>query len=162
MSQTDLDFSCLKDNYGGLLTPEDVHLFYYDIGIDAETGHSFIYSWDNDVESFISKQNLNISECTQNQIPLSVSANQIFFSLCDKDEGNKAVAFFRHLRNAFSHYHIGLSGDFYNIKDTLSDGKTVTMLGKIQRDAFKGLIDVFLKQKAETENEYFHFNTPDI
>ena len=156
MAQINFDFSCLKDHYSGLLSPEDVFLFYYDIGIDVETGNSVIYNWDHDVEKYLADNKIVIDDCNMDEIPCQVSENQIFFSLCKEDESNKAISFFRHLRNAFSHYHIGLSGDFYNIKDTLSDGKTVTMIGKIHRDAFKCLLEVFYKQKSKAEDDSFY------
>lgn len=42
MAHGDLTFECLEDNHVGMLAPEDVHLFYYDIGVDSEMGNSFI------------------------------------------------------------------------------------------------------------------------
>lgn len=153
MAERDLIFDCLDDNYGGLLTPEDVHLFYYDIGLDSELKDSFIYDWNDEVEHFLKDNNLVIEDSVAESVPLTVSENQMFFTIGDKDGKNKAVAFFRHLRNAFSHYHIGTSGDYYCMKDYRGDGKTVTMIGKIHRNSFKGLIDIFFKQKAKAEED---------
>ena len=162
MAQGELNYVCLEDNHLGLLSPEDVYLFYYDIGVDSEMGHSFIYSWNNDVEAFIKGEKLVIDSCDATIIPSSFNENEIFFTIGDEDEGNKAVAFFRHLRNAFSHYHIGLSGEYFCMKDFRKDGVTVTMIGKIHRMLFKELIYVFLMQKAKTEEEMNNNYYPNI
>lgn len=53
------------------------------------------------------------------------------------------------------HYNIGLSGEFYYMKDFRSDGKTVTIIGKIHRRLFKELIDIFFMQKAKAEQESY-------
>lgn len=151
MAQGELNFVSLEDNHLGILSPDDVHLFYYDVGIDSEMGHSFIYNWSNDVEIFNKKHNLVIDNCDSASIPLTFEINKMFFTIGDEDENNKAVAMFRHLRNSFAHYHIGVSGEYYCIKDFRKDGKTVTMIGKIHKQLFKELLNVFYMQKAKVE-----------
>lgn len=161
MAKEDFKFVWGEDNYLGLLSPDDVHLFYYDIGIDSEMGQSFVYSWDNDVEAFKMNNNLVIDSCDASLIPSTITENEMFFTIGNEDEGNKAVAFFRHLRNAFTHYHIGISGAFYCMKDFRKDG-TVTMIGKINRLLFKEFISVFFMQKAKVEEEINKHYYPDI
>ncbi len=162
MAEKVLNFDCLEDNYEGLLSPDDVYLFYYDIGIDSETGNSFIYVWDDKIEQFAKDNNLVIIDCDAASIPTTFSENKIYFTVGDKDNGNKAVAFFRHLRDAFAHYHIGTSGDYYCMKDFRRPEKTVTMIGKIHHSLLKGLLEVFFEQKAKEEDRMYKLSHPDI
>ena len=162
MSHSNLDFSCLKDQYGGLLTPDDLHLFYYDIGFDKEIGDSFIYSWDHEIEKYCDENGLNIDFCELDAIPSSVPENTILFDGIENDQGNKAVALFRHLRNAFAHYYIGSSGDFYCMKDYWNNEDTITMIGKIRQHLFKGLIEEFFKQKEKNEKEKEKYYHPEV
>lgn len=161
MVQKDLVFSCLEDSYGGQLTPEDVHLFYYDIGFDSEMGHSIMYSWDNEIELFKAENNLIIDDCDITSMPTTIKKNEMFFIIEKCDNNNKAIAFFRHLRNAFTHYHIGLSGEYYYMKDFYSDNKTVTMIGKVHTQTFRELINVFFKQKSKAEEESNKYYYPE-
>ena len=83
--------------------------------------------------------------------------------MVSSDKDNKAVAFFRHLRNSFSHYSIGYDGNSFCMKDFQDKNKTIqTMIGKIDRRYFYGLINIFFKQKEKAENEYSKYLTPDI
>lgn len=162
MAERVLKFDCLEDNYGGLLSPEDVHLFYYDIGIDSEMGNSFIYEWDDQIQKFVQDNNLVINVCDAASIPTTFSENKMFFTIGDNDKGNKAVAFFRHLRDAFAHYHIGTSGEYYCMKDFRGPEKTVTMNGKIHQLLLKGLLDVFFTQKSKEEDRVYRLSHPEI
>ncbi len=161
MAQRKWHFS-IEESHVGLLSPDDVYLFYYDIGFDSEMGNTFVYDWNNDVEAFNKDHNLIIDNCDAASIPLTFNENNMFFTIGDEDEKNKAVAFFRHLRNAFTHYNIGTSGEFYCMKDFRKDGKTVTMIGKIHKKLFKELIDVFFMQKAKVEEDINKYYNPDI
>ena len=162
MAQGELTFVSLEDNHLGVLSPNDVHLFYYDVGIDSEMSNSFIYNWSNDVEAFKKKHNLVIDNCGSSSIPLEFEDNKVFFTVGDEDENNKAVALFRHLRNSFAHYNIGVSGEYYCIKDFRKDGKTVTMIGKIHKQLFKELLNVFFMQRAKAEENIDKYYCPDI
>ena len=163
MEQTDLSFMCLKENYGGLLSPDDVRLFYYDICFENETENSFIYDWNKEIEAYLSVNNITIDAVLINEIPQSFENNKVFFTMVSSDKDNKAVAFFRHLRNSFSHYSIGYDGNSFCMKDFQDKNKTIqTMIGKIDRQYFYGLIDIFFKQKAKAEEEYSKYYTPDI
>lgn len=163
MEKKELHFSCLEENYGGLLSPKEVHLFYYDIGFDKETGYSFNFEWTEEIQSFLSTNNIVIDDVDINAIPLSFEKNKIYFSMIASDEGNKAVAFIRHLRNCFFHYHIGFDGNYYRMKDFQDTHETKsTMIGKIEKRYFDALIDIFFKQKAIVEEEYYKSLTPNI
>ena len=162
MAQKELKFACWEDSSVGLLTPEDVHLFYYDICSDNEMGQSFIYSWDKNVEEFIATNNLVINDCVAASIPSTFSENVIYFTIGDIFNGNKAAALFHHLRDAFAHYHIGLSGEYYCMKDYDEKNKRTTMIGKIHHQLFKELMNVFFRQKAEADEKMNKHYYPDI
>lgn len=167
MTKKKMNFSCLNNNPDGKLSPDDVHLFYYDIGIDSETVNVFVYNWNNDVESFIAANSLNINSCEANLMPSAYSNNEILFTIGNDDKNNKAIALFRHLRNAFAHYHINLSGEYYCMKDSYYVGQKgskvekVTMMGKIHRQFFIELMEIFFKQKSDAENEAQKYYYPE-
>ena len=149
MAQENLQFNCLEDSFVGILLPEEVRLFYYDIGFDSEVNHSVSYCWDYDMDAFCLRNNLLIDECKKGFLPQTVSENKVFLSLCEKED--KAMAFLRHLRNAFAHYRICSTGNYYCMKD-VDKGKT-TMIGKIDKNLFHELIGFYFKQKALAEEQ---------
>lgn len=159
---TNLTFSCLEDSFGGLLPPEYVSFFYYDICIDKETDYHHFYDWSIEVEDFLKRNNTLIEVKDEKDLPPTVKENEVYFSFVKEDSQNKAAAFFRHLRNAFSHFSIGYNDRYLCLKDHyFSDNKPkeMTMIGKIDKDIFKGLIDIFFKQKSEIvekQNEYLY------
>lgn len=156
MIQKDLFFASLTDSYGGVLSPKDTHLFYYDICYDKEDGIALCYEWNNKVQSFLDDNGLVIKPVNVGDVPSSFEDNCIFFVMEKYDNNNKAVALFRHLRNSFSHYNIGDSGNFFCMKDFYYEkGKPtdITMIGKISKRYFYSLIDIFFEQKAKIESE---------
>ena len=156
-----LDFTVLKDYYGGPLGPNDLSLFYYDIGFDKETGTSFLYQWSSEIDDYLQKNNAIIDFVERVGIPCDFVNNQILFSMYE-NEDNKAVAFFRHLRNAFCHYKIGYSGDFFCMEDFDDNNCShLTMKGKIDRNIFYGLIDLFFKQKSKNEEDILKYDNPE-
>lgn len=147
-----LEFTCLSENYGGLLCPQDLSLFYYDIGIDCETQQSFVYRWSDEVKEYLRRKNTVIQ--STEEIPQAINNNEIYFGMCESDKGNMAVAFFRHLRNAFAHYTIGYDGEYFCKKDFQDKEKTkLTMIGKIHGELFRSLIKIFFLQKSEAEKD---------
>ena len=52
--------------------------------------------------------------------------------------------------------------DFYENKKGKTTQRTPTMIGKIDRDLFYGLINIFFEQKAEAENEYYQYEQSHI
>ena len=153
---TNLTFSCLEDSFGGLLPPEYVSFFYYDICIDKETDYHHFYDWSIEVEDFLKRNNTLIEVKDEKDLPTSVKENEVYFSFSKKDNQNKAAAFFRHLRNAFSHFSISYDGKCLCLKDSYFEkGKTkITMIGKIDQNAFNGLMNIFFKQKRVEEEKY--------
>ena len=161
-----LKFSVLEDNYGGLLSLEDVHFFYYDVCFDHEMGYSLSYKWDKDIESFLKDNGILIEVVPVEQIPSSFEKNKMYLTMSEIDRENKAAAFYRHLRNSFSHYEIGRSDDFFNMKDLIFDtkGKTTktTMIGKIEIRLFKELFTYFFNQKVVMEDNYNRYLYPEF
>lgn len=165
---TSLTFSSLEDSYGGQLPPDYVKLFYYDICFDKETDYHHFYTWNAEIEDYLKRNNAVIEEKDENDLLLSVKENEVYFSYAKEDNNNKAAAFFRHLRNAFSHFLIGYDGRFLCIKDYYIPDKNkpkktaITMIGKIDKDIFKGLINLFFKQKSEVEKKMNDYLNPDL
>lgn len=166
MEQRELRFSALEDNYGGVLPLKEVHYFYYDICFDCEMGYSLNYEWNKDVETFLDKNGIIIKVELEKDIPTSFEKNKLFFSLAEKDKKNKAAAFFRHLRNSFSHYEIGYNNGLYNMKDFRYDQKEkalkCTMIGCIEKTLLEQLISMFFGQKAIIEENYNRYLYPEI
>lgn len=155
MKQKELDFSGLTNAYGGPLPPKDVSLFYYDICFDHATGNTFVYEWTKEIQDYLDGNGIVIKDCPVDAIPQSFESNKIFFSLIKSDEDNKAVAFFRHLRNTFAHYSIGYNGDYICMEDHETFGNhRPTMRGKIKYKFFEELVSIFFKQKAAADEEY--------
>lgn len=158
MAQNELEFSCLKDSYLGELSPNEVSQFYYDIGVESEL-NNYPYIWDDDMKDYCVNNNLVIEECKEGSLPQSVNENEIYFTECDYKnvKQDKAIAFLRHLRNAFAHYRIVPSNSYYCMRD--EHDKKTTMIGKIDKELFQGLIQLYFKQKTEAEekhNEYLY------
>ncbi len=157
MAEEKLQFACLEDSHVGILSPEEVLLFYYDIGFDSEMKNS-IYCWDNEMDSFCSINNLSIDECQKGLLPQVVSENKIILSLYENED--KAMALLRHLRNAFAHYRISSSSNYYCLKDV--DKGNTTMIGKIDKRIFHHLIELYYKQKAQADEQYNDYIFPKL
>ena len=149
MNKMNLSFTWNSPLGKGVLSPDDLRFFYYDIATDNIIGFSKIYEWDDNVISFLETNKLTIEDC--DIIEDNVDNNTIIFTIIkDKDkEGNdietKPQAFFRHLRNAFAHYNIKRDNDFFYIRD-INDNKT-KMLGVINCDLLKQFCFLFLDQR---------------
>ena len=144
------------DSYCGALNPEDVHLFYYDICYDKEQNFYKQYEWTDEIDAYLHDNNTVIEVVNKSDMPTTVGNNQMFMIEATDDEGNKAATFFRHLRNISSHYEIGDNNAYYCMKDHHWNGSKrgdMTMIGKIDKTIFKGLMEFFFKQKAEIEKK---------
>lgn len=130
-----MDFSFPKHYTTGTLNSEDLSFFYYDIGMDNLQGWPKTYDWATVVEEF--KKELDIESCTSAQISAEFVQNKIRFTVSNQknsDNGSKAAAFFRHLRNAFAHYHIVREGENFVFLD---GGKNITMRGFVNVELLK-------------------------
>lgn len=146
MCKLNFSFTWNRPWGNGILSPDDLRFFYYDIAMDSLTGISKIYEWDDTVKSFLETNKLTIDG--SDKIDDSVDFNTILFKVAKGKDGKnketKAQAFFRHLRNAFAHYNIKRVNDIYYIKDF---DKNTTMLGAIKCELLKQFCFLFLDQK---------------
>lgn len=126
----------------GILSPDDLKLFYYEVGLSSQMGQTEIYEWNKEIDEYLKKVGAVVDVCLDGTITNHYVDNTI--SMTQKPGETKGVAFFRHLRNAFAHYHIQRYGDFYYLKD--SNGNKTTMIGCISTEDIKSLISLFDKQ----------------
>jgi hypothetical protein len=156
-----LEFASLQDNAGGLLSPDDVRLFYYDIAFDGEKNNLFPYVWNAEVQSYVDREEIIVEEKEKKDIPQCFAENTIFMTVNDNED--KAMALFRHLRNAFSHYRINRNGDWLLAKDHPNgNANELTMIMKIDSKYFYNIISLLFKQKAQAEEEYNKLMNPEI
>lgn len=86
--------------------------------------------------------------------------------MLSSDEGNKAFAFFRHLRNSFMHYNIGGNETYFCMKDFEPQHNKqpaiLTMIGKIEKIVLYDLMNLFFQQKEKCEKQYNNYLHPTI
>lgn len=148
-----MDFSIPKHFTTGVLSGEDLQFFYYDICLDNFQDWPLIYDWDSVVAEFDSI--LDIDACTTAKIPQDFIPNQIRFTLSNKDKNSKSAAFFRHLRNAFAHYHVTREGDNFVLTD---NAKNITMRGLVNAELLKTFCFRFFDFRENIINGYENFN----
>ena len=130
-----------------MLSPEEVHFFYYDVMRNTEDTIQSIYEWNEDIEESLNKKGLTIKDMNKGTLPLNIETNVLFFSISPNE--SKPIAFFRHLRNAFAHHQIVRYGDYLKIKDV--SGNDVTMIGLLKYQDVKELCFLFFDQKTKFE-----------
>lgn len=146
-----MDFKFPNHFETGELGGDDLTFFYYDIGLDNLQGWPLVYDWDAVVECF--KGELDIDSCTSNQISTEFVQNKIRFTVSNRknsDNGSNVAAFFRHLRNAFAHYHIVREGENYVLKD--GTNKT-TMRGLVNAELLKKFCFKFFDTREKILND---------
>ena len=135
-------FEVITPSGDGILSPEDLKLFYYEVGLSSQMGQADIYVWNNEIDDFLNQVGVVVNVCPDGTITNQYTENVISISLSMGE--TKGVALFRHLRNAFAHYHIQRYGDNFYLKDT--SGNKITMIGCIKIEDLKNLIYLFSKQ----------------
>jgi hypothetical protein len=155
-----MDFK-IPDHYEiGVLNGDDLTFFYYDIGLENLQGWPEVYDWDAIVEEF--RGLLDIDTCTTAQIESEFTPNKIRFTVSnrkDSDNGSKSAAFFRHLRNAFAHYHIVREGENYVLTDRKN--KT-TMRGLVNTELLKRFCFRFFEIREKILSDMENANNPTI
>lgn len=131
----------------GILSPDEVHFFYYDIMRDLEDTIQAIYEWNGEIENFFYEKGIKVEVMKKGDIPQNIEKNVMFFSTY-QDE-SKPIAFFRHLRNTFAHHRITHSGEYLHFEDT--NGTDLTMIGLIKFQDLKELCFLFFGQRSELE-----------
>lgn len=152
-----MKFSFPEHYQTGILSGDDLTFFYYDIGLDILQSHPQMYIWDDVVEEF--KGKLDIDVCSPTRIDTEFTLNRIRFTVSNNknsDNGSKAAAFFRHLRNSFAHYRIVREGENYVITDI--GGSHVTMRGFVKAELLKQFCFSFFKMRDQFINDYENTN----
>lgn len=155
-----MDFK-ISDHYEtGVLNGDDLTFFYYDIGLDNLQSWPYAYNWDAIVEEF--KVLLDIDACKATQIGTDFVQNKIRFTVSnrkDSDNSSKSAAFFRHLRNAFAHYHVVREDENY----VLTDGtKKTTMRGLVNAELLKKFCFRFFDDREKILNNMYNNSNPTI
>ena len=147
----DLNLFVLEDHSDGVLNLNDLRFFYYDIGMDTLTGIPCLYVDNNEVISLKRNRKLVLKALEQSQLPETFQDNHIYF-VQESSDKTEIDSFFRHLRNAFSHYHIHRYGEYFYMNDYY-DNKDITMVGKIKCNDLVDLCNLYFKQREELLNE---------
>lgn len=132
----------------GVLNPEDLRFFYYDVGLETLTNAPAIYCWDEKTQSYVDSMQITI-EFVNGMIVGKFEKDKM---ICLQHENEtKEESFFRHLRNAFAHYNIRRDGDYLFCKDIDPKDNSTTMIGCIKGDFLKKLCFRFIDQRASIE-----------
>lgn len=156
-----MDFYIPDHHEIGILNGDDLIFFYYDIGLDNLQNCPLVYDWDIVVEEF--KGELDIDTCISNQISTDFVQNRIRFTVSNQkrsDDGSKCAAFFRHLRNAFAHYHVVREGENYVLTDRTEKG--TTMRGLVDAELLKRFCYRLFDERGKILNEIEKTNNPTI
>lgn len=130
-----------------VLLPNEERFFYYDVMRDAENNAQSSYKWSEDIKEFLNEKGIQMEDMENGTLPQNVEKNVMFFSIALGER--KPEAFFRHLRNAFTHHRITHSGEYLHFEDT--NGTDLTMIGLIKFQDLKELCFLFFNQRSELE-----------
>ena len=144
----DFDYT-FKIPQRGILSPNEVHFFYYDVMREMDDSFWVIYEWDNEIEKFLNEKGIKVETKEKGAISQNVDKNVVFFSTYQNE--SKPIAFFRHLRNAFAHHRITYWGEFLHIEDI--QGNDRTMKGLIKYQDLKELCFLFFNQRTSFESD---------
>ena len=131
----------------GILSPNEVHFFYYDVMRDMGDNTQAIYEWNDEIEKFLNGTGIKVEVMEKGTIPQTVEKDVMFFSTA-QDE-SKPKAFFRHLRNAFAHHQIVHCGEYLQCEDI--QGNDFTMKGLVKFQDLKELCFLFFDQRTKFE-----------
>ncbi len=139
----------------GYLSPDNVHFFYYTIAKIELEKEACLYEWNDEIINYLNAKGIIIEEKNQGDIPTYYEKDKILFTIGKKVDGvkeSKSMAFIRHLRNAFAHYHISEFNDYFLIKDCKNDSspdEELTLIGKIK---VKDLKEICFILQSNVEN----------
>lgn len=148
MKELDYTFPIYSE---GVLSPDKLAFFYYDIMRDTIDYNQGVYDWNDDIQNFLDNKGIVIEEKPNGTLPNKVEKNGLYFTVCEDDKDNKAIAFFRHLRNAFAHFGIASEGEYLKLEDF---GSKRTMIGLVKYEDLKELCFLFFKQKEVSEEKH--------
>ena len=149
--ELNLNLFSLEDSSGRVLGNDDLRFFYYDIGLDNNSGTPVIYEDNEEVESFKLSRKLTIESVERDNLPSNFQEGKIHF--VKYNDETDIEAFFRHMRNAFAHYHIKHCGDFFFMNDYRDEKCTqMSMIGKIKCDDLFNYCNLLFKQRESFIN----------
>lgn len=131
----------------GILSPDEVHFFYYDVMRDTINNVQAIYEWNGEIEKFLEGKGVKVEVVEKGTISQIIEKDVMFFSTA-QDE-SKPKAFFRHLRNAFAHHQIVHCGEYLQCEDI--QGNDFTMKGLVKFQDLKELCFLFFYQRTKFE-----------
>jgi hypothetical protein len=146
----ELDFTFRDDCMDGILDPDQLNFFYYDIARDCRNSIQVVYEWNEDVKSFLEEKGINV------EFVKSVNPERVKNSIkLTKSNDSKPEAFFRHLRNAFAHFHIVKWGEYVEFRDWCKNGdeKKCTMVGYVKYEDLRELCFIFFRQRDDKVQE---------
>lgn len=150
----DFDFNIPEHPEISMLNGEDRRFFDLDIRECHLRGFPNEF-WDKVLNEF--KDRIHMSICNRKDIPQEFGNNVIVFSTMDNE--SEIDAFFRHLRNAYSHSHVHRVGDNFYIIDSNdrenNPEKKISMRGKVKVSDLKDLCFRFIDLYNETRDEYY-------
>jgi len=137
----------------GVLSPEDLKFFYYNVGLENNDSLMSVVNW-NDVEPFAKDKGIKVSElkCADD----NVGNGEIKLTTLSTKTEDFSEALLRHLRNAFSHYRIIRIGDNYNIRDY--SGKILSMIGNVNAEALKEVVFHIIETKENFKNKSIKYD----
>ncbi len=150
------DFSIPDHPEFSMLDPEEVHFFYYDIGLAYLGCISDDSIWEKVIEEF--KDRVDICVCTRKKIPKEFDRNTLRFTLAS--ESDKTSSFFRHLRNAFSHHRVHKCADMLYLIDEVTQKRKgikkriITMRGYIEYELLKEICIRFAEISDDILNSH--------
>ena len=164
-----LDFRCPSTMLvAPVLRGEMIEYFYRNIAFESVKRGSIILVDDKDFFCFANRCSLNIKKCKDIEIPNEVPDNTIIFSIVKKKRGrhktkeSMAVAFFRHLRNAFAHFLVYEDGNYLIMCDEKKKGRTCLnkkcMVGRIEYSTLKEFCDNLLFKAGCIKDEIDNSN----
>jgi hypothetical protein len=143
----------LKIDKNGILDPEQLHFFYYDIARDTIDSRQKCYCWNKKVEEFLETKKLDIHEVRLEDLQseeVETLKDAIHFTV--PKGKSKSIAFFNHLRNAFAHFRIRKWDSDSVAMEDINSKRQKTMVGRIKYEDLKQLWFIFFDQ-AEPKDE---------
>lgn len=120
-------------------------LYYYETVFKKYKNNKEIKPIVSEFDEYIKNNNIKLYGKRKSQVPNSAitAINEIYFT----NSKTIVLSFLSHLRNSIAHCHLVANGEFYILKDYLSDGTTLTMNGNIETKHLHELIKIFIKPK---------------
>ena len=136
------DFNWNSSGGAGLLTPDDLKFFYYDISLLNHDNMMEACEWDDKLTTFEQEHGLTIEGVSTEIASKEFEKGKIIFSI--SGDRHKPTELFRHLRNALCHFNIKKIGEWYYFKDF--NGDKLTMIGQVKCEDFKKLCFTIMNQ----------------